>query len=273
MWGKLFGAMFGFMFAKIPGLILGVIVGHMFDRGYAADFNRAGGFGRLFGEQDELKSQAIFFHALFAVMGHVAKASGRVTEQEIRMATSLMDQMQLFGEKRREAQQAFKEGKGSDFPLKQILREFRTSCFGRHDVMQIFLEILIQAAFADGELHPKEVQVLETAAGELGFSVTQLRHLLNMYEAELRFRQHQGQQRQRTQTYSAQQQLSDAYKILGCQSNSSDAEIKKAYRKLMAQHHPDKLASKGLPPEALEMAKIKTQDIQAAYERVRQARN
>ncbi len=66
--------------------------------------------------------------------------------------------------------------------------------------------------------------------------------------------------------------LDEAYEILGVGAGASDAEVKRAYRKLMSENHPDKLVARGLPESMLEIAKQKTQAIQAAWERVREAR-
>lgn len=280
-WGKILGTLFGFMFGRIPGAILGFIVGHMFDKGYSQDFNQMGGFGRFFTSQEKIKSQAVFFHALFSVMGHIAKADGKVTDEEIRMASALMDQMGLDGDTRKEAQQAFREGKATDFPVREILHEFKSSCHGRRDILQVFLEIIIQAAYADGGLHPKEQKVLENVAQILGFKQNELFYLMSMFEAEVRFRQgnthnrqYRGDQRshKKQPQYTAQQSLEDAYKIMGISPSLDNAAIKKSYRKLMSEHHPDKLVSKGLPKQAMEIAKNKAQDIQAAYEMIKQHR-
>lgn len=289
IWGKVLGALFGYMFGRFPGAILGFFVGHMFDKGYSQDFNNVGGFGRFFTSQEDVKGQAIFFHALFSVLGHIAKADGRVTEEEIKVASDLMDQMNLTGDIRKEAQQAFREGKAADFPVKEILRQFSESCYGRKDILQVYLEILIQAAFADGKLDKDEVRVLEEVAKHLGFKQHHLKFLINSYEAELRFRRgwqrttgnagtsHRGQgsrQRQQHQPqYTQQQSLADACRIIGVKDSDDAKVIKRAYRKLMGEHHPDKLVSKGLPKQALELAKQKTQDIQAAYELIRKHKN
>lgn len=278
IWGKVLGTVFGFMFRGPIGAVIGFIIGHLFDKGYSRDFNQMGGFSRFFTSQDELKSQAIFFHALFSLMGHIAKADGQVTDSEIRMATALMDQMNLQGDTRKEAQQAFREGKANDFPVADVLREFKASCHGRRDVLQVFLEILIQAAFVDGKLDKKEQQLLETAAHHLGFKQHELLYLLSMYEAEIRFRSGQGSSRgenhshSRQSGYSQQQSLQDAYKILGISDKDDTKTIKKAYRKLMSEHHPDKLVSKGLPKQAIEIAKNKAQDIQSAYDLIKQVK-
>jgi len=284
IWGKILGALFGFMFLKIPGAILGLLVGHFFDKAYRQDFNQLGGFGRFFTDQDNLKQQAIFFHSLFSALGHLAKSDGKVTDREIQIATALMDEMRLTGDARREAQDAFREGKARDFPLIDTLKGFYEASHGRRDILQVFLEILIQAAFADSQLSQAEYNVLEKVAKPLGFRRRDLDYLISMYEAEIRFRQrahsgagqraHSGAgQRQRQQSaYSEQQSLDDAYRILGVASSEDEKTIKRAYRKRMSEHHPDKLVSKGLPEQAMEIAKKKAQDIQSAYELIKQKR-
>ena len=273
IWGRLLGLIFGMMFLKIPGAILGFFVGYMFDKGYSQDFGRMGGFGRFFSSQDALQQQAIFFHSLFAALGHLAKSDGKVTESEIKVASRLMDDMQLQGQARQEAQQAFREGKSRDFPIADILKQLYESCHGRRDILQVFLEILIQAAFADGRLANEEYRVLEKVAKALGFVRRDLDYLIAMFEAEVRFR-NQGRgshQRQGTQQ-SSEPSLEDAYAVLGVTASDDEKVIKRAYRKRMSEHHPDKLASKGLPEQAMEIAKNKAQDIQAAYELIKERR-
>jgi DnaJ like chaperone protein len=67
-------------------------------------------------------------------------------------------------------------------------------------------------------------------------------------------------------------ELKVAYGVLGVTENATDAELKKAYRRLMSQHHPDKLVAKGLPEEMMRIAKEKTQEIQTAYDKVKKSR-
>ena len=67
-------------------------------------------------------------------------------------------------------------------------------------------------------------------------------------------------------------QVADAYRVLGVAADASDAELKKAYRRLMSQNHPDKLAAKGLPESMREMAEQKTREITAAYELIERTR-
>ena len=274
VWGKILGVLFGFMFLKIPGAILGLIVGHFFDKAYRQDFSQLGGFGRFFTDQNSMQQQAIFFHSLFSALGHLAKSDGQVTPQEIQVATALMDDMNLTGDARKEAQAAFREGKERDFPIIDTLKSLYESCHGRRDILQVFLEILIQAAFADGILSQQEYKVLEKVAKPLGFRRQDLDFLISMFEAEIRFRQRGGQQHSSQRSaYTEKQSIDDAYRILGVTASDNEQTIKRAYRKRMAEHHPDKLVSKGLPEQAMEIAKKKTQDIQSAYELIKQSRN
>lgn len=263
IWGKVLGIFFGFLLGNIFGALLGLWIGHRFDRGMGMSFRRA----------PTQQQQAVFFHATFAVMGHIAKASGQVTEQEIRVASNLMDRMRLSGEQRVRAQESFRQGKESGFPLRETLAEFRRASLGQRDILRFFLEVQLQAAFADGRVEADERAILQTIADELGFSQIELARILAMAEAQMNFfhRQQQGGQGQQRQA-PTKDRLKDAYQLLGVSESDSDQEIKRAYRKEMSKHHPDKLAAKGLPPEMMEMAKEKTQEIQQAWEWIREAR-
>jgi len=262
IWGKVLGFLFGFMLSKnLFGALLGLWLGHLFDRGRGFDFN-----GINKGEEDDVARQAAFFYSTFSVMGHVAKAKGQVTNHEIAFASAYMNKLGLNSELRQQAQDAFREGKGTGFPLQERLRKFKRICGNRQDLLLMFLEIQIQVAFSDGDLDQQERQVLHTIAKHLGYSSRQLDKLLEMIIAGAAFHQQSGAGRGQSTATNRPDQLENAYKVLGVSKDSSKVEIKKAYRKLMSQHHPDKLIAKGLPPAMMEAAKEKTQDIQAAYD-------
>jgi len=266
VWGKILGFVFGFMLSKnLFGALLGLWLGHLFDRGRGFNFK-----GIADGQEDEISRQAAFFYTTFSVMGHVAKAKGKVTSHEIVFASTYMDKLELSSDLRQQAQNAFREGKSSGFPLKNRLVKFKRLMGNRHDLLLMFLEIQIQVAFSDGELDDAERSVLHTIAKLLGYSAGELDNLLEMIIARTNFHQQQagpGYRQQKTGSIpSSGQHLANAYKVLGIDQNASMSVIKKAYRKLMSQHHPDKLIAKGLPPEMMKSAKEKTQEIQAAYE-------
>jgi len=272
IWGKVLGAFFGFLLGNIIGALIGLWIGHRFDRGM--------GLQGAFRRGPSQAQQAVFFHATFSVMGHIAKSSGHVTEQEIRVASNLMDRMRLAGDQRARAQESFRQGKEADFPLRETLAEFRRASLGQRDILRFFLEVQLQAAFADGRVEDGERAILHTIADELGFSRIELARILAMAEAQMNFFNqahgqyqggHSGGQQYRQAPPSADR-LKNAYQLLGVSDSDSDQEIKRAYRKEMSKHHPDKLAAKGLPPEMMEMAKEKTQEIQQAWEWIREAR-
>ncbi|WP_404400225.1 co-chaperone DjlA [Idiomarina seosinensis] len=273
IWGKVIGAVAGYLFLRIPGAVIGAFIGHWFDRGMAQDFTRKGGFGQFLFGADKAVADATFLYTLFAVMGHLAKAKGRVTDQDIAQASALMDRLRLTGEARSEAQDAFREGKQPGFPLEKEVTAFREAFYGNRDVLQLFMEQLMALALNDGVLDKAEHEVLVTVGKNLGFTRFQIDQWLTMQKAAFRFHQRHQQSQGRQQQRSSEDDLKDAYQVLGVTSTQSDAEIKKAYRKLMARHHPDKLASKGLPDEVMKEAQERARDIQAAYDTIKSQRS
>ncbi|SEQ18026.1 DnaJ like chaperone protein [Rosenbergiella nectarea] len=261
--GKVIGFLLG-LFSGVGfwGIVGGVLLGHLVDTVMS---NFAGNF-----KGTAHSRQNLFFITTFQVMGHLTKSKGRVTEADIQLASTIMDRMQLQGASRQLAQQAFREGKETDFPLRQKLRGFRQACVGRVDLIKIFLEIQIQAALADGELHPNEQQVLYIIAEELGISRQQFELFIRMMTGGSHFGQ-QGYSQQQGGFRQAPQgpTLQDACSVLGVSPEDDALTIKRAYRKLMSEHHPDKLVAKGLPPEMMTLAKEKAQKIQSAYELIR----
>ena len=266
-WGKVIGVAVALMMGGgFWGAVLGLLVGHMFDKARSRRVN-------WFANQQQ--RQSLFFATTFEVMGHLTKSKGRVTEADIHIASLFMDRMNLHGEARTAAQQAFRVGKSDNYPLREKMRQFRSVCFGRFDLIRMFLEIQIQAAFADGSLHPNERDVLYVIAEELGISREQFDQFLRMMQGGAQFgggyhQQSQGGQGGGWQQAQRGPTLEDACNVLGVKSSDDATTIKRAYRKLMSEHHPDKLVAKGLPPEMMEMAKQKAQEIQKAYELIKE---
>jgi len=250
-WGTLLGGALGFMFGGPLGALLGAALGRNFDRG----LNISAGQGGVGGQE---RVQVAFFTATFSVMGHIAKADGRVTPGEISAAEAIMAQMQLDPMQRGAAIRLFNEGKQDGFRLEAVLQQFRQECRHRRNLLQMFLEIQIATAMADGQAHPAERKLIFRIGEQLGFERAAIEHLFSFIGA--------------SHSPAEPQPLSKAYNILGIGRDASDAEVKKAYRRLMNQHHPDKLIAKGLPEEMVRLATEKTQEIKAAYEQIKKSR-
>ncbi|WJY15657.1 co-chaperone DjlA [Pectobacteriaceae bacterium CE90] len=275
-WGKLLGLTLGMVSSGgIGGVIMGLLLGHLLDRVRSSrrrDFFSA-----------QSSRQALFYLTTFQVMGHLTKSKGRVTEADIQIATQMMDRLALYGEDRTSAQRAFREGKASQFPLRTRLRKLRDVCIGRFDLVRMFLEIQLQVAFVDGVLHPSERRLLYVFADELGVTREQFELFMrsiergthqssqndNAYQSRSNGKSYQrrGQSYgQRPPITSPGVSIESACRILGVRSSDDATTVKRAYRKLMSEHHPDKMMGKGLSPRMIEIAKRKAQDIQAAYE-------
>ncbi len=259
-WGTIVGGAFGFLIGGPIGALFGVFAGHNFDSGLSQDF----GGGDDLGPGAQQRVQATFFTATFSVMGFIAKADGRISQDEIRLANRIMDEMRLTPAMKKAAQELFNKGKQPDFQFDAVLQQFRQEMHGRTTLSQMFLEIQIRAASADGEMRLTEMNILKNVASALGFSRYDLESLISRHNSEQRF--------ESSSYTSSGEQLTQAYGVLGLSENCSDKELKRTYRRLMAQHHPDKLVSKGLPEEMLTIAKEKTQEIKAAYELIKKAR-
>lgn len=261
-WGKLIGGAFGFMLGGPLGAVLGAALGHSFDKGLAGTEE-----GLEPGERERV--QTAFFTATFSVMGHLAKADGRVSRDEIALAEAVMSEMDLSPELRRTAIRLFEQGKSPGFPLDKVLAQFRQECLRRQTLIQMFLEIQLQAAYADGDLDRNEDALLRRICVQLGIPVATYHRLEQLVRAERRFG---GTGQRRAEASHAGLSLEDAYALLDVSSDSSEAEVKRAYRRLMSQHHPDKLVAKGLPEQMMRLATQKTHEIRQAYDKIRAAR-
>ena len=270
-WGKLIGGAFGYMAGGPIGLVIGAAIGHNFDRGLVDVLHRQN-YGENANSQsfEKEKTQTAFFAATFAVMGHIAKSDGRVSEIEIRMADNVMSQMNLSEQQKQYARSLFNEGKKENFDLIGVLAQLKNECRFKAHLIQVFIEIQIALLLADGVVHSKERKLIHDIGEQLGFNPGLIDQLIKMHQAYQRFTE-RGSDYRKTET-SPDGPLEDAYAVLGVKATDSDEKIKKAYRRLMNQHHPDKLVAKGLPEEMLKIATEKTQEIKLAYEKIKKTR-
>ncbi|MDE2250489.1 MAG: co-chaperone DjlA [Gammaproteobacteria bacterium] len=265
--GKLIGGALGYLLGGPVGAALGLVAGHQFDDA---------GEREALGADSAARVHELYFPAVFRVMGHVAKADGRVSEQEIAAARAVMAALRLGPEQVRQAIGYFTEGKQADFSLDGALSELRPLLRAYPQLAQFFMEIQLQATLAGNGLSARPRARLQRTASLLGLGSEAFARL----EALMRWRMSGG-----SGGYAGggatggaggapgnADPLRQAYVLLETTAGASDEQVIKAWRRQMSRNHPDKLQANGLPESMLERAKERTQQIQAAYELVRAAR-
>jgi len=263
--GKIVGVFLGAVLGGPVGALIGIAIGHMFDIGLFDKWLQSLGFSR--GASRQANIRQIFFNSTFTIMGYLAKSDGRISENEIRTARHVMNQLGLNAAMREEAVQFFTLGKQADFDVTAALSQLKKSCWHHPSLLRTFLEIQLQMAYADGrQISARKQEALKNICAQLGVTGFNFSHFEKRYRAEQNYQHYQPQQNPR-------QHLQDAYKILEVPSSATDVEIKKAYRRMMSKNHPDKLIAKGLPPEMIKIATQKTQQIKSAYENIKKTRN
>ena len=246
------GGVIGLLVGGFPGLIVGVGVGYLARWILRCALRHALRHGLA-------KLQAQFLDSTFAVMGALCKADGAVSRDEIKAAEALFERLHLSPEQRESAKEAFERGKGPNFALDAEVRKLARLCRGRGPMLQTFLQLQLTAIAANGVVDPAEHEMLVRVARGLGLSENDVARLESLLRASI-------------SGSSGKEQLNDAYAALGVSPSASDAQVKRAYRRLISENHPDKLASKGLPENMREVAEEKTREIAAAYERIKVAR-
>ncbi len=209
-WGKILGGLLGLFKGGISGLLIGALLGHMVDR-FIAGFVGVS------------KTQHAFFDALFACLGHLSKADGRVTPHEIQMVESLMAQMQITGEHRQRAIRLFNQGKQAGFDLDAALHPFVQASVVRMDLRQMFTEILVEAAFSSGTVSPEEAAILEKVAGRLRIPGPVFAAMMNARGGAAGARAGGGFRRAPGRPVAS---LDQSYAKLGLLPSASDAEVK-----------------------------------------------
>lgn len=263
--GKFFGAAIGLMATRTAwGAVLGAIIGHMADDSGILG-GRPGAWRSAPGAAaDSLSISEEFFRTAFEIMGHVAKSDGRVSEAEIDAARQLMRELNLGTHDTALAIERFRAGKAAGYDADSSIERFREACGQRYDLLRAFVELQLRAALAGNGMSPPARAILTRVAERLGMSGLEFAYM----EAALRARQaHHA-----PAGPSVADSLAQCYAELEIDSNFTDQEVTKAYRRQMSRHHPDKLVANGLPESMAQMAKEKTQRIQEAYEGIRAAR-
>ena len=163
-WSTVIGGAVGFMIGGPLGAMLGVA--------FAGNFSKrksSSSFSNNFGPGNQQRVQAAFFSGAFSVMGYISKVDGKVSKSEIILAQQVMQHMQLSEDMSKVAKDLFNQGKQDNFNLDEVLEQFRVETHRRTHLIRMFLEIQIQAAYADGVFDKSEHNALRDIAQKLHF--------------------------------------------------------------------------------------------------------
>ncbi len=249
------GTLLGGLFGGLKGLLIGAALGWLAGRAIQR---------WLIGQLNVVQSQLL--DSTFAVMGALCKTDGVVTREEINAAERIFDMLQLGADQRRDAKAAFNRGKRPDFDLDAAVDAFAQLSRRQAPLIQLFLQLQVMAVAADGKVDTAEHEALARVARRLGVgedAVARLEALLRAASA--------GPSGVPGGP-PAGRRLDDAYAALGVSKEASDAEVKRAYRKLISENHPDKLAARGLPESMRAVAEERSREINAAYDLIKEAR-
>ncbi len=265
IWGKLIGFLVGlFAFHSFGAALLGAVIGHLLiDSGFMWGLAQSGG-------------KDGYVEPLFAIMGTLAKSDGRVSEAEVAIAEKLMTRLELDALWRRRAIDAFNKGKAPGFDLAQALVDLRTWCLPRRSSVMPFLDMLCDVALADGPLTQDKLQTLKRVAFSLRVSEIQLVALLAMkgfaWNAGPRAGDwaHAGAYSQQGYRPAPRSSGPDPYTVLGVPRDADERTIKRAYRKLISEYHPDRMGN--MPEDLRRRAEQRAGEINAAWERIQSER-
>lgn len=245
------GAGAGFAIASIPGALLGALLGQALDRrlglrSWAHLRERLG--GRTVPRDDEL---------LFILLGRLAKTNGRVVDGHIQQARVEMRRMDLTEPAQKRAILAFNRGKTGRDRLRGYLRRLKTQPHAAEGLLRACWRM----AWADGKASKEERELIVLWGKWLGWPVLKVQALASDYDP---------QKKPLGVSVDAYQ---DALRLLGVEANAEPAHIKRAYRRLLSRHHPDKVAGTGANTLQVREATDKTQALHQAYTLIRERRD
>ena len=135
IFGKVIAGLIGLLVAGPIGLIVGVFIGHSFDKGLARTFSFAS-------PENIARIKTSFFETTFLLLGHLAKADGRISRREIDHTELIITQMGLDGEQRERAIALFRKGAAPEFQLEPVLSAFSQACGAQKQLQQTLLLFL-----------------------------------------------------------------------------------------------------------------------------------
>lgn len=249
--GKIVGGTVGLAIGGPLGMIAGIAFGNLFDRAGQMPSHQEG--ERTFSA--EKQNQMVFFVGAFSMLARLATVDGQLHPEERRKVEEFINQdLKLDWQSKRAALRVFETALTSGGTFEQFARQFYENFAHQRELLELMIDILVRVAAADGTIQQSEERLIAQAARIFRIPDSLLASILQRYS---RF----------------STSLAKSYAVLGLEPNASVDEIKRAYRKLSIDFHPDTIASKGLPEEFTAFATEKFRSIQEAYETIKKERN
>lgn len=262
-YGSWIGGFIGYMFGGSLGALAGIILGGLVDlvtggsgrtarigNGWDDDEN----VNRNFSQRPPVNERGSFLFSLLVLTAYIIKADGRVMHSEMEMVRQMLRQnfgsqavregeqilLRLFDEQKRQGANGFKQ------TVRQCCGEMAMGMnYGQR--LQL-LNFLVMVAKADGSVPQSEITALRDVAQWMRLQAAEVDSMLNL----------------------GGDTIEEAYKVLGVSPQATDDEVKKAYRRLALEHHPDKVAALG--EDIRKAAEKKFQEINAAKDKIWKAR-
>lgn len=225
-----------------------------------------------FSRTEPVRISEVGFSTFFQVAGYISKSDGRVSSEEIQQATQFMDRLSLSLNERQVAITCFNEGKSNTFDIQRCLDRLRASAGMQRLARELLFEAMLHVAVLDGLTNAKATILIAYGAA-LGIDQVTAQAFLNSHQQRYRSDFQQDQQRFRSSdTHNRTNELHDAYAVLGVSADESDAQIKKTYKRKIAETHPDKFAGKDIPKFLMEAATERASEINRAWDLIKKER-
>lgn len=236
--GKIFGGLAGFLLGGGPiGLILGVLAGKYFDDNMMVEE----------GTDRYYNPQFVFWAGISVLAAKMSKADGTVSPAEVNIFRQFLDQKRVDSNTKKTCAEIFNRSKSDADGYQSYARDIYKIWYHDKQVLGETFMLLVNIAMADNYLHPNEEQMLKGIANEFGF---------NQYDYN------------RLMAFVKPENPNRIYEVLGVNKNDSMKTIKKRYRDLVKENHPDRLVSRGVPDSVIEDAKKRMQEINVAYDEI-----